>query len=118
LKPLPQLPFPYDPNKPALPMMSVDDIEGAKPRIQRPLFDSQRQTKLLNPDYSLPSDEEPPPPAPRFLRDGFGNDDIPGTHSRSWQLPYGPRDDMRVADGPGCLHENASENLCNRLSIV
>jgi hypothetical protein len=92
---------PYDPNKPAFPIMSVDDIEGAKPRIQRPLPHSQRQTNPLNPEYSLPSYEEPPPPVPPFLRDGFSNDDIPGTHSRSWQLPYGPRDNMRVADGPG-----------------
>jgi hypothetical protein len=92
----------YDPNKPAIPIMSVDDIEGAKPRIQRQLPHSRRQTNPLNPEYSLPSYEEPPPPVPRFLRDGFRNDDIPGTHSRSWQLPYGPRDNMRVADGPGC----------------
>jgi hypothetical protein len=92
----------YDPNKSATPIMSVDDIEGAKPRIQRQLPHSQRQTNPLNPQYSLPTFSEPPAPTPRFLRDGFTNEDIPGTHAKTWQRPFATRDIMKVAEGPGC----------------
>jgi hypothetical protein len=81
--------------------MSVDDIDGAKPRVQRQFPHSNRTTNPLSPEYQLPSAPELPPVVPRFIRDGFTNDDIAGAHSKSFKSDRPPRDLMRVDDIPG-----------------
>jgi hypothetical protein len=91
----------FDPAKAPFAIMSVDDIDGAKPRIQRSLPNSNRQTNPLNPEYPLPSFTPPAAPVPRFLRDAFSNADIPGAHARSWKRPGPARDIMRIDDIAG-----------------
>jgi hypothetical protein len=101
----------FDRAKPPFPIMSVDDIDGAKPRVQRLLPHSTRQTNPLNPEYALPSYAESPPPIPRFVRDAFSNDDLPGAHPRSRKSEKPPRDLMRVDDIIGYQRRGAPPRL-------
>jgi hypothetical protein len=91
----------YDPRRPPVDVMSVRDIDGAQPRVQRNLPHSQRHTNPLNPDYQLPEVAAPPPPELPFLYDGINYDDIPGVHPRSYKTDRAPRDVMDVSDIPG-----------------
>ncbi|OHT11403.1 hypothetical protein TRFO_19130 [Tritrichomonas foetus] len=105
-----------DPHKKATDIMSVDDIEGAKPKVQRALPHSNRMTNPLNPQYDLPSFKEEPIPVPHFIRDNINVDDIPGTHSKSYKTDKPPRDIMRVDDIQGTQPRKRILNLsgCNR----
>ena len=79
--------------------MSVKDIQGASPAIQRSLPHSERHTNPLNPQYSLPSYHDPTPiPVPKFIRDNINYDDVPGVHSKSYKSDKPPRDIMKTDD--------------------
>lgn len=78
--------------------LALDDIDGAKPRIQRNLPNSNRHTNPLNPVYELPSFKEEPAPVPKFLRDNINYDDIPGVHPKSYKTDKPPRDIMKTDD--------------------
>jgi hypothetical protein len=91
-----------NPAKPPVDLMSVDDIDGAKPNVRKQLRKSNRMTNPLNPEYQLPSAVVIPPPVPRFIRDSISNDDIPGAHSKSYKSDKNPRDLMYIDDIPGC----------------
>ena len=109
-------------------IMNIDDIEGARPRIQRQLPHSARNTNPLNPEYKLPTKEEEPIPPPKFIRDNINVDDIDGTHSRSYKTNKPPKDIMKVDDIQGtrprrrilCLDPDGTcngirfESTCNR----
>ena len=104
-------------------IMSVDDIEGAKPRIQRQLPHSARITNPLNPQYQLPTKPEPPIPVPKFIRDSVNVDDIPGAHSKSYQTDKPPRDIMNVNDIPGAHPRKRiltldPDGTCNGLKLT
>jgi hypothetical protein len=101
----------FDRTKPPFPIMSVDDIDGAKPRVQRLLPHSNRQTNPLNPEYVLPSYSEEQAPIPKFVRDAFSNDDLPGAHPRSRKHHKPPRDLMRVDDIIGYQRRGAPPRL-------
>ena len=104
-------------------IMSVDDIEGAKPRIQRQLPHSNRMTNPLNPQYQLPTKEEPPIPVPKFIRDNISVDDIQGAHSKSYQTDKPPRDIMNINDISGAHPRKRiltldADGTCNGLKLT
>ncbi|OHT02333.1 hypothetical protein TRFO_07158 [Tritrichomonas foetus] len=69
----------YNKKRPPFDIMSVDDIEGAKPKICRALPHSNRHTDPQNPVYKLPTKPEEPYPEVKFIYDGYNFDDIPGS---------------------------------------
>ena len=110
-------------NKKPVDIMSVDDIEGAKPRIQRALPHSNRMTNPLNPQYQLPTKQEPPIPTPKFIRDNISVDDIQGAHSKSYQTDKPPRDIMNVNDISGARPRKRilaldADGTCNGMKLT
>lgn len=82
-------------------IMSVDDIQGASPSIQRSLPHSNRHSNPQNPVYDLPSYKEEPIPVPKFIRDNINYDDIPGVHPKSYKTNKPPKDTLKIDDIPG-----------------
>lgn len=101
-------------------IMSVDDIDGAKPKIQRQLPHSNRMTNPLNPEYQLSEKKSSPPTPPRFLRDAFSNDDIPGAHSKTYKTDKAPKDIMNISDIAGARPRRriADHDFGNRIYDV
>lgn len=104
-------------------IMSVDDIDGAKPRIQRQLPHSKRVTNPLNPQYQLPTKQEQPIPAPKFIRDNISVDDIPGAHSKVYSTDKPARDIMNINDIPGSHPRKRiltldADGTCNGLKLT
>ena len=91
----------YNKFKPPFDIMSVDDIDGAKPRINWNLPHSNRHTNPQNPVYKMPTKPEEPAPEVKFVYDGFNFDDIPGVHPKSYKTDKPPRDIFKVDDLPG-----------------
>ena len=90
-----------DLTKKPIDIMSVKDIQGASPAIQRSLHHSERHTNPLNPQYHLPSYQEPPVPVPKFIRDNINYDDVPGVHSKTYKTDKPPIDIMKTDDIAG-----------------
>ena len=84
--------------KPPFDIMSVDDIDGAKPYIPRNLPHSNRHTDPQNPVYQLSQKPEEPYPVTKFIYDGFSNDDIPGSHPKTYKTSKPPKDIMKTSD--------------------
>ena len=95
-------------------IMSVKDIQGATPSIQRSLPHSNRHSNPQNPVYDLPSYKEEPIPVPKFIRDNINYDDIPGVHPKSYKTDKPPKDTLKVDDIPGA----APKHLVGTLIIT
>ena len=98
-------------SKPPFDIMSVDDIQGAKPKICRSLPHSNRHTDPQNPVYQLSQKPEEPIPVPKFVYDGFNFDDIPGVHPKTYKTTKPPKDIMKVSDIEGSQPRNRQRNL-------
>ena len=77
---------------------SINDIDGAKPKIQRQLPHSKRMINPVDPEYELPSYEISNNPIPKFLRDTMKNDDVEGSSPKKINYEKPPKDLMKVDD--------------------
>jgi len=85
-------------SKPAKDLLAIDDIDGAKPKIQRQLPHSNRKINPVDPVYELPSSKKEEYPVPKFIRDNMKNDDVEGASPKPYLSDKPPRDIMRLDD--------------------
>ena len=91
----------FDKTKKPVDIMNVNDIEGARPYVQRNMPHSNRMTNPLDPQYKLASYKEEPAPKLRFIRDNINVDDIEGTHTKAYYDNKPPKDIMKIDDIQG-----------------